>query len=110
MGALMVGAALVGSCATALVIERAVLGAVLRVLEMSPQQRSLRVWTSNNSASIDHPHALNRRGAEAKSGHPGTPMALAPLVYTIWNRVPRRQFKALKIWQGREPSSSSTPR
>ena len=33
MGALMVGAALVGSCATALVIERAVLGAVLRVLE-----------------------------------------------------------------------------
>src|ERR1700722_20118476 len=25
----------------------------------------------------------------AKSGHPGTPMALAPLVYTIWNRVLR---------------------
>src|SRR5580704_11704375 len=24
---------------------------------------------------------------QAKSGHPGTPMALAPLVYTIWNRV-----------------------
>ena len=24
---------------------------------------------------------------EAKSGHPGTPMALAPLVYTIWNRA-----------------------
>jgi transketolase len=23
----------------------------------------------------------------AKSGHPGTPMALAPLVYTIWNRI-----------------------
>ena len=23
----------------------------------------------------------------AQSGHPGTPMALAPLVYTIWNRV-----------------------
>src|SRR6185369_6084469 len=23
---------------------------------------------------------------QAKSGHPGTPMALAPLVYTIWNR------------------------
>ena len=33
MGALMVGAALVGSCATALVIERAVLGAVLRALK-----------------------------------------------------------------------------
>jgi transketolase len=26
---------------------------------------------------------------QAKSGHPGTPMALAPLVYTIWNRVLR---------------------
>jgi transketolase len=26
---------------------------------------------------------------QAKSGHPGTPMALAPLVYTIWNRVMR---------------------
>ena len=25
----------------------------------------------------------------ANSGHPGTPMALAPLVYTIWNRVIR---------------------
>jgi len=23
----------------------------------------------------------------AQSGHPGTPMALAPLIYTIWNRV-----------------------
>lgn len=23
---------------------------------------------------------------QAESGHPGTPMALAPLVYTIWNR------------------------
>ncbi|OAI54809.1 transketolase [Planctomycetaceae bacterium SCGC AG-212-F19] len=26
---------------------------------------------------------------QAQSGHPGTPMALAPLVYTIWNRVMR---------------------
>jgi transketolase len=26
---------------------------------------------------------------QAKSGHPGTPMALAPLVYAIWNRVTR---------------------
>ena len=25
----------------------------------------------------------------ANSGHPGTPMALAPLVYVIWNRVMR---------------------
>ncbi len=26
---------------------------------------------------------------QAESGHPGTPMALAPLVYTLWNRVMR---------------------
>ena len=26
---------------------------------------------------------------KANSGHPGTPMALAPLVYTLWNRVMR---------------------
>ena len=26
---------------------------------------------------------------QAKSGHPGTPMALAPLIYAIWNRVMR---------------------
>src|ERR1700674_2478798 len=25
----------------------------------------------------------------AKSGHPGTPMALAPVVYTLWNEVLR---------------------
>jgi len=24
---------------------------------------------------------------QAKSGHPGTPMALAPMIYTLWNRV-----------------------
>ena len=38
---------------------------------------------------------------EAKSGHPGTPMALAPLVYTIWNRVLR--FDPLDpIWPNRD--------
>src|SRR5262245_11649405 len=26
---------------------------------------------------------------KANSGHPGTPMALAPLVYVLWNRVMR---------------------
>ena len=38
---------------------------------------------------------------KAKSGHPGTPMALAPLVYTIWNRVLR--FDPLDpIWPNRD--------
>jgi transketolase len=38
---------------------------------------------------------------KAKSGHPGTPMALAPLVYTLWNRVMR--FDPLDpIWPNRD--------
>jgi transketolase len=37
----------------------------------------------------------------AKSGHPGTPMALAPLVYTLWNRVMR--FDPVDpIWPNRD--------
>jgi transketolase len=37
----------------------------------------------------------------AKSGHPGTPMALAPLVYAIWNRILR--FDPLDpIWPDRD--------
>jgi transketolase len=38
---------------------------------------------------------------QAKSGHPGTPMALAPLVYTIWNRILRFDPKD-PIWPGRD--------
>jgi transketolase len=38
---------------------------------------------------------------EAKSGHPGTPMALAPLVYTIWNRVLRIDPQD-PIWPNRD--------
>src|SRR5437016_3162695 len=38
---------------------------------------------------------------QAKSGHPGTPMALAPLVYTLWNRVMR--FDPVDpIWPNRD--------
>ncbi len=38
---------------------------------------------------------------QAKSGHPGTPMALAPLVYTIWNRVMRFDPQD-PIWTNRD--------
>jgi transketolase len=38
---------------------------------------------------------------QAKSGHPGTPMALAPLVYTIWNRVLRFDPQD-PIWPNRD--------
>ena len=38
---------------------------------------------------------------QAKSGHPGTPMALAPLVYTIWNHVMRFDPQD-PIWPNRD--------
>jgi transketolase len=38
---------------------------------------------------------------QANSGHPGTPMALAPLVYTIWNRILRFD-PANPIWPNRD--------
>jgi transketolase len=38
---------------------------------------------------------------QAKSGHPGTPMALAPLVYTLWNRVMNFDPKD-PIWPDRD--------
>jgi transketolase len=38
---------------------------------------------------------------QANSGHPGTPMALAPLVYTIWNRVMQFDPKD-PIWPNRD--------
>jgi transketolase len=37
----------------------------------------------------------------ANSGHPGTPMALAPLVYTIWNRMMRFDPQD-PIWPNRD--------
>src|ERR1700757_352478 len=38
---------------------------------------------------------------QARSGHPGTPMALAPLIYTIWNRVMRFDPQD-PIWSNRD--------
>src|SRR5258708_29034135 len=38
---------------------------------------------------------------QAKSGHPGTPMGLAPLVYTIWNRIMRFDPRD-PIWPNRD--------
>jgi transketolase len=38
---------------------------------------------------------------QAKSGHPGTPMALAPLVYALWNRVMRFDPQN-PIWPNRD--------
>src|ERR1700741_1210447 len=44
---------------------------------------------------------------QANSGHPGTPMALAPLVYTLWNRVMRFDPQD-PIWPNRDRFAPST--
>ena len=41
---------------------------------------------------------------QAKSGHPGRLVALAPLIYTIWNRVMRFDPED-PIWPNRDRSS-----
>jgi transketolase len=61
---------------------------------MSPQALDQLAINTIRTLSID---AVQ----QAKSGHPGTPMALAPLVYTIWNRVLRFDPKD-PIWPGRD--------
>ena len=47
----------------------------------------------------------------AKSGHPGTPMAMAPVAYTLWQRFLRFD-PADPIWPNRDRFvlSAATPR
>ena len=52
--------------------------------------------------SIDAIRTLSIDAVQAaRSGHPGTPMALAPLVYTLWNRVLRFDPQD-PIWPNRD--------
>jgi transketolase len=61
---------------------------------MTPEQLDRLAINTIRTLSID---AVQR----ANSGHPETPMALAPLVYTIWNRVLR--FDPMDpIWPNRD--------
>lgn len=58
--------------------------------------------TKLDQLSIDTIRTLSIDAVQqAKSGHPGTPMALAPLVYTIWNRVMRFDPEH-PIWPNRD--------
>jgi transketolase len=61
---------------------------------MTTQQLDLLAINTIRTLSIDAVQA-------AKSGHPGTPMALAPLVYTLWNRVMRFDPQD-PIWPNRD--------
>ena len=56
---------------------------------------------STSCRSTPSARSRSMRSQRAKSGHPGTPMALAPLVYTIWNRVMRFD-PADPIWPNRD--------
>jgi len=52
--------------------------------------------------SINTIRTLSMDAVEAaKSGHPGTPMALAPVVYTLWNEVLRYDPDE-PLWPGRD--------
>jgi transketolase len=61
---------------------------------MTPQESDQLAINTIRTLSID---AVQ----QAKSGHPGTPMALAPLAYTLWNRVMNFDPKD-PIWPGRD--------
>ena len=50
--------------------------------DLTSQQMDLLAINTIRTLSMDAVQAAN-------SGHPGTPMALAPVVYTLWNRVMR---------------------
>ena len=61
---------------------------------MNDAERDLLAINTIRTLSIDAVQA-------ARSGHPGTPMALAPLVYVLWNRVLRFDPQD-PIWPGRD--------
>jgi transketolase len=61
---------------------------------MSDADLDLLAINTIRTLSIDAVQAAN-------SGHPGTPMALAPLVYTLWNRVLRFDPQD-PIWPNRD--------
>ena len=61
---------------------------------MTNEQMDLLSINTIRTLSMDAVQAAN-------SGHPGTPMALAPLVYTLWNRVMHFDPKD-PIWPNRD--------
>src|SRR6516165_2222655 len=62
--------------------------------QLDPRQLDQLCINTIRTLSIDAVQAAN-------SGHPGTPMALAPLVYTLWNRVMRFDPQD-PIWPNRD--------
>ena len=69
---------------------------------MTPVAENITSSTDLDQLSINTIRTLSMDAVQqARSGHPGTPMALAPLVYTIWNRVMRFDPQDT-IWPNRD--------
>src|SRR5438105_14178984 len=62
----------------------------------------MRGTKSKDQLCIDTIRTLSMDAVQqAKSGHPGTPMAMAPVIYTIWQRFLRFD-PADPIWPNRD--------
>src|SRR5215813_3558734 len=66
-----------------------------RLMPMAPPEPVVKIPRAIASAAIDE-RCINtirtlamNAVQRANSGHPGTPMALAPLIYTLWQRFLR---------------------
>ena len=70
------------------------MSAIRENLAMNNPEAALLSINTIRTLSIDAVQAAN-------SGHPGAPMALAPLVYTLWNRIMRFD-PADPIWPNRD--------
>ena len=46
-------------------------------------------WVDGRTLHQHNPHLVDGRRAAGRIGHPGTPMALAPVMYTLWQRFLR---------------------
>src|SRR6187455_1428758 len=58
--------------------------------------------TSLEQLAINTIRTLSMDGVQkANSGHPGTPMALAPVAYAIWNHA-MRYDPTSPLWPGRD--------
>jgi transketolase len=71
-------------------------------MSQQTQQSQRPVMTPTEALAINTIRTLAMDAVEAaKSGHPGTPMALAPVAYTLWNEVLRYDPED-PLWPGRD--------
>src|SRR5258706_6653303 len=70
---------------------------------MAVSDQAVATNTQIDLLSINTIRTLSMDGVQkANSGHPGTPMALAPIAYQLWNHN-LNYDPAHPHWQGRDP-------